>query len=87
MDVNEANVALTALNAADIASVEITGQSQIFLREALPSAEFSNTPTEFRLHRLVTFVSHATIEPFMATLSPRTLRTGITTARRNHTDL
>jgi len=46
MDIEEAYVALTALDAADIGAIKIAHFSESFLREFLSYASFSDTPTK-----------------------------------------
>jgi hypothetical protein len=73
VNVNKADVALTALDASDVAPVEFAGQSEILLRKAHLSARFTNALAELCLDRLLVFSDHRIIEAPPMTLSPRTL--------------
>ena len=73
LNVDEADVPFTALDATDVRPVEIADESQCFLRKPFGRAQLAYALTECRLDRFFLFPVQAIIKSLMMTLSPRTL--------------
>ena len=73
LNVDEANIALTPFDAADVGAVEIAGQSEAFLRQAPFGAQLAHALTEGHLDRFVSALSQAPMGSLVMTLSLRTL--------------
>ena len=74
MNVDQADVAFSALDAADVRTVEIARECERLLRKPFLLSEFSHTFTEALLNLSVTSLHPATMESPEMTMSPRTLR-------------
>ena len=74
MDVDQADVAFSALDAADVRTVEIAPERERLLRKPFLFSEFSHTFTETLLTVRGTSLHPVAIESPKMTMSPRTLR-------------
>jgi hypothetical protein len=75
VDVKQADVPLSPLNAADVGAVEPTSKRKRLLRKSLHFAKLTHPITEVRLDLLVSLAHLFLNGIIMTTMSPRTLRT------------